>query len=75
MIITFTENDLVRYLYDEVSEDERAEIRESLLTDFQLQNKISELKNLMESLDAFVMKAPKDAVSRILYASRNLQSA
>ena len=75
MIKTFTENDLVRYLYDEVSEDERVEIRESLVTDIELQNRISELKSVMESLDAFVMKAPQEAVSRILYASKNLQSA
>ncbi len=74
MIKTFTENDLVRFLYDEVSEEEKAEIRESLLTDIQLQTKINELKRVMESLDAFVMKAPKDAISRILYASKNLQS-
>ena len=75
MIKTFTENDLVRFLYDEVNEEERAEIRESLLTDIQLQNQIGELRRVMESLDAFVMKAPSEAVSRILYASKNLQSA
>lgn len=75
MIKTFTENDLVRFLYDEVSDDERAEIRESLLTDIQLQNKISELRRVMDSLDAFVMKAPKEAVDRILYASKNLLSS
>ncbi|MEP1096842.1 MAG: hypothetical protein ABJG78_17120 [Cyclobacteriaceae bacterium] len=72
MIKTFTENDLVRFLYDEVNEDEREEIRESLLTDIQLQNKITELRRVMELLDAFVMKAPEAAVSRILYASKNL---
>lgn len=74
MIKTSTENDLVRFLYDEVSQDERADIKESLLTDIQLQNKVSELRDVMESLDTFVMKAPEAAVSRILYASKNLQS-
>lgn len=74
MTKTFTENDLVRFLYDEVTEDERADIKESLLTDIQLQSKIGELRKVMESLDAFVMKAPEEAVSRILYASKNLQS-
>ena len=72
MIKTFTENDLVRFLYDEVNEDERAEIRESLLTDNQLRIKISELGKVIDSLDAFNIKAPKDATDRILYASRNL---
>ncbi len=74
MIKTSTENDLVRFLYNEVSEDERADIKESLLTDIQLQDKVSELRDVMESLDTFVMKAPESAVSRILYASKNLQS-
>lgn len=74
MIKTTTENDLVRFLYDEVREDERTEIKELLLTDNKLQEKVSELKETMDSLDAFTMKAPKDAVSRILYASKNLQS-
>ncbi len=74
MIKTSTENDLVRFLYDEVNDEERAEIRESLLTDIQLQNKLAELRSITESLDAFLMKAPKQAVDRILYASKNLQS-
>lgn len=74
MTKTFTENDLVRFLYNEVNEEERAEIKESLLTDIQLQNKISELRKVMDSLDAFIMKAPEEAVSRILYASKNLTS-
>ncbi len=72
MTKTFTENDLVRFLYDELDEEERTEISEHLLTDSQLQNKISELKRVMDALDAFVMKAPEDTVSRILYTSKNL---
>ena len=75
MTKTFTENDLVRFLYGEANEEECVEIEESLQTDFQLREKIDELRKIVDSLDAFVMKAPKEAVSRILYASKNLQSA
>ena len=74
MTKTFTENDLVRFLYNEVNEDERVEIKESLLTNNQLQNTVSELRRVMDMLDAFVMKAPEEVVSRIAYASKNFQT-
>lgn len=75
MIKTFTENDLLRFLYDEVNEDERLEMRESLSADMELRSKLDELEEAKSSLDTFTMKAPRDVVSRILYASKNLESA
>ena len=75
MTKTFTEDDLVRFLYDEVNEDERVDIKASIQADFRLLDKVNELKRLMGLLDDFQMKAPDDVVSRILYASKNLQSA
>lgn len=75
MTKTFTENDLLRFLYDEVNEDERLEMRESLSADMELRSKLDELEEAKSSLDAFTMKAPRDVVSRILYASKNLESA
>ena len=75
MTKTFTENDLLRFLYDEVNEDERLEIKESLRADMDLRASLEELKEATTLLDQFSMKAPKDVVSRILYASKNLQSA
>jgi hypothetical protein len=74
MTKTFTENDLVRFLYNEVNEDERVDIKESLLTNNQLQNTVSELRRVMDMLDAFVMKAPEEVVSRIAYTSKNFQT-
>ena len=75
MTKTFTKDDLVRFLYDEVNEDERLEIKEALYTDINLRASLDELKESMSMLDGFLMEAPKDVVSRILYASKNLQSA
>ena len=75
MTKTFTEDDLVRFLYDEVNEDERLEMKESLCADMELRTKLEELEETKNMLDAFAIKAPKDVVSRILYASKNLQSA
>ena len=75
MTKTFTEDDLVRFLYNEVNEDERLEINESLCADMDLRSSLEEMKEAMSLLDAFEMKAPKEVVSRILYTSKNLQSA
>ncbi len=75
MTKTFTENDLLRFLYDEVNEDERLDINESLSADMELRTKLDELTEAKSSLDAFTVKAPSEVVSRILYASKNLQSA
>ena len=75
MTKTFTENDLLRFLYDEVNEDERLEMKESLCADIELRTRLDELQEAKAALDAFTMKAPSDVVSRILYASKNLESA
>ena len=75
MTKAFTENDLLRFLYDEVNEDERLDINESLSADMELRTKLDELTEAKSSLDAFTVKAPSEVVSRILYASKNLQSA
>ena len=75
MTKTFTENDLVRFLYEEVNEDERLEMKESLSADMELRTKLDELAEAKSELEAFTMKAPDELVSRILYASKNLQSA
>lgn len=74
MTKTFTENDLVRFLYDELNEDERLEMRESLCADMELRARLDELEEAKSALDAVTFKAPSDVVSRILYASKNLQS-
>lgn len=75
MTKTFTNDDLIRLLYDEVNEDERLEMRESLSADMDLRAQMDELKEAKAALDGFRLKAPQDVVNRILYASKNLQSA
>ncbi len=75
MTKTFTKDDLVRFLYDEVNEDERLEIKNSLNADIDLRTSLDELKESLSLLNGFFIKAPQDVVSRIIYASKNLQSA
>ncbi|MEM6737290.1 MAG: hypothetical protein AAGC64_08155 [Bacteroidota bacterium] len=65
----------MRFLYDEVNEDERLEIKESLCSNVDLRANLEELKEAMSILDGFFVKTPNDVVSKILQASKNLQSA
>lgn len=71
MTKTFTENDLLRLIYDDVSEEEKLDISDSLLSDLTLLEKHEEMKDVVSALDSFALKAPNDAVSRILYYSKN----
>ena len=75
MTKTFTKDDLVRFLYDEMNEDERVEMRESLSADIDLRASLEEMNETKSMLDGFSIKPSDDVVSRILYASKNLQSA
>ena len=75
MTKTFTEDDLVRFLYNEVNEDERLELIQSLSADIDLRSSLDEMEEAKSLLESFELKAPEEVVSRILYASKNLQSA
>ena len=66
MTKSFTENDIIRFLYGEASESMHRDIANFLLTDHQLRNKVSELKKITEKLDNFMIKAPGGVVSRII---------
>jgi len=74
MTKTFTEDDVVRFLYHELNEDDRLRMDESLKFDVELQASLEEMEEAKSLLDSFSIKAPKEVVSRILYASKNLQS-
>ena len=75
MTKTFPEDDLVRFLYNEVNEDERLELIQSLSADIDLRSSLDEMEEAKSLLESFEVKAPEEVVSRILYASKNLQSA
>lgn len=73
MIKTFTENDVVRFVYDEVTEPERTELKEALESDNHLSEENFEMNEIVKMLDAFVVKAPDSVVTSILYASKNMK--
>ncbi|MCR9249224.1 MAG: hypothetical protein NXI20_02330 [bacterium] len=66
----FTENDLVRFIYEETSEAENNEIRDALMCNPGLQEMYNELKDMKSMLDENLMKPGKQAVNNILNYSK-----
>jgi len=75
MIKPFTEDDLVRFIYDEINENERLDLNESLQSNIHLRASLEQINKAKSLLEGFILKAPKDVISRILYASKNFHSA
>ena len=72
MTKTFTENDLIRFIYQETSEEESRLITEALWDDSQLRAEYGELCLLQQSLDG-AMKTPRaSSVDRIMDFSKSL---
>jgi len=70
MIKTFTENDLVRFLYDELSVNEKAALEQALVTDEDLRTELEELKAVQKDLGKVSFSPSKSAVNKILEFSR-----
>jgi hypothetical protein len=73
MIKTFTQNDLIRFLYHETSEEETKEINKALLCDSELQEQYKELSVLRKELDAVRLEPSATSVQNILNYARGLQ--
>ena len=72
MTQTFTENDLIRFIYQETNEDETKLITEALWEDRRLRAEYGELCLLQQTLDG-AMKSPRQAsIDRILDFSKSL---
>lgn len=71
MIKTFTENELVRYLYEESSASENVEIRNALLCDSSLEELFSELKFSSSLLDRLSFSPSKLSLDGIFDFSNN----
>ncbi|WP_305982199.1 hypothetical protein [Roseivirga thermotolerans] len=59
MIKTFTQDDLVRYIYQETSEEENAEILSAMLFDDELAQNFHGMLDIVSELDS-AMKTPSD---------------
>jgi hypothetical protein len=73
MIKTFTQNDLIRFLYHETSEEETKEINKALLCESELQEQYKELSALRKELDAMRLEPSATSVQNILNYARGLQ--
>lgn len=70
MIKTFTENDLVRFLYGELTNKEQEELEHALVTDDDLQCRLNDLQSVIKDLDQVALSPSKSAVDKILNFSK-----
>ena len=73
MIKTFTQNDLIRYIYHETSEEETKEIDKALICDSELQLQFKELLAVKRQMDDSTMQPSATVVANILNYSRGMQ--
>jgi hypothetical protein len=73
MIKTFTQNDLIRFLYHETSEKETKEINKALLCDIELQAQYNELNAVHRQLDSAHLEPSGATVQNILNYARSMQ--
>lgn len=66
MIKTFTENDLIRYVYGETSDLENTEIETTLLLDSELEEEVNDMNSLRTGLDALQISPSDSVIDKIL---------
>lgn len=72
MIKTFTQNDVIRFIYDEVTEEERVDILNALITDNELADFYYSIVQVKEDMSS-IARQPSDAViENILRFSRDV---
>ena len=62
MTKTFTQNDLIRYIYDETSNTESSEIQQALLCNGSLQEEYKSLSGVISMLDELLETSPSSSV-------------
>ena len=73
MIKTFTQTDLIRYLYRETTEEENKKIDKALVRDSELQALYAELCSVKKEMDSAQLEPSSGVVLSILSYSRTLQ--
>lgn len=72
MTKTFTQNELIRYVYDELDNNAKAILEASLITDQHLAEECAELLLTKASLEGLEKGPSKKSLSAIFNYSRNL---
>ena len=71
MITTFTQNDLIRFLYHETTEEENGEIKRALQFDSELSLQFEELQLVAKKLNDSLLEPSQGVVEKILsYSGR-----
>ncbi|MFY0600905.1 MAG: hypothetical protein JXR03_14620 [Cyclobacteriaceae bacterium] len=73
MTKTFTENDLVRFLYGELNEEESAELKQALITSPALQEELNNLQEVTNGLKKVSYKPSRKSLDRILDFSKGYE--
>lgn len=73
MTKTFTQNDLIRFIYRETSEEETREINKALLCDSELQAQYKELNATHKQLTKAKLEPSAASIQNILNYARGLQ--
>lgn len=71
MIKTFTQADLIRYLYHETTEKEEREINKALLCDTELRAKYASMCAIKNEMDAAQLEPSSQTVQNILQYSKS----
>ncbi len=74
MVKNYTENDLLRYLYGELSEKEQLEIESQLLIDNQLNKAFVQLQNGIANLEQLAQEPSETSIDIILTYSQETAS-
>lgn len=70
MTKTFTHDDLIRYVYNETSEDENHEINEAIANDTVLMEQFHELQKLKAQMDGSFKTPSEKTINNILEYSK-----
>jgi hypothetical protein len=73
MITTFTQNDLIRFLYHETTEEETKEINKALLCDSDLQAQYTALASAAKGIEKAELQPSSETILNILSYSRSFQ--
>lgn len=72
MIKTFTQNDVIRFVYDEVSAEERSQFNDLLLIDLDFQNMYVNHTRMKNQIAKSRLEPSENVINRILTYSKSL---
>ena len=75
MIQTFTQNDIIRYVYNETTEDENILIQDALISDAEMLEFYLDMLDVQAGLDKSYQQPSERSIDNILAYSRNYKES